>query len=303
MAESRGKPEKENKGGSRSRGGQGTLYVVSTPIGNLEDITLRALRILGQVDLIAAENVRHSRALCTHYGIRTRLTAYNQHNHRAKGPEILYRLKSGWDVALVTSAGTPVISDPGGALVGKALEEDLRVSPVPGPSALTAALAVAGMRTDRFLFLGFLSNRPGKRKRELRRIAEEPFTLVFFEAPHRLGALLRDILDILGDRHAVLLRELTKLYEEGLRGPLSHVMDRLAPEKIKGECTLLVAGSAEIGTEVSMNEEIQRRIEGLLRKGDMSLRDMAECIASEEDLAYRDVYRVCLSAKRRLRGS
>lgn len=220
----------------------GTLYIVSTPIGNLEDITLRALKILKSVDLIAAENVKHSKGLCRHYGIKTRLTSYHQHNRNVKGPELIKRLLSGSDVALVTNAGTPAVSDPGGMLINQVLERNINVSPIPGPSAVIAALSVSGLRVDRFLFIGFLSNKPSRRRKELRNLISEPRTMVFFESPHRIKAMLMDIKEILGDRQIVVLRELTKVYEEIKRGSVSSVLDELEEGKIRGEFTLVVAG-------------------------------------------------------------
>jgi 16S rRNA (cytidine1402-2'-O)-methyltransferase len=221
----------------------GTLYIVSTPIGNLEDITLRALKILKSVDLIAAENVKHSKGLCRHYGIETRLTSYHQHNRNIKGPELIRRLKSGLDIALVTNAGTPAVSDPGGWLINQVLEHNINVSPIPGPSAVMAALSVSGFRVDRFLFIGFLSNKPSRRRKELRNLISEPRTMVFFEAPHRIKAMLMDIKEILGDRQIVVLRELTKVYEEIKRGFVSSILEKLDEGKIRGEFTLVVAGS------------------------------------------------------------
>ncbi len=175
---------------------RGTLYIVSTPIGNLEDITLRALNTLKRVDVIAAEGVRHSMGLCRHYGIKTRLTRYNQHNRKLKGPELIGRLKSGSEIALITNAGTPGVSDPGVSLIRRALEENITVSPIPGPSAVTAALSVSGLPGDRFRFVGFISNRSSRRKKELKDLVSETQTMVFFEAPHRIRAMLVDLMEI-----------------------------------------------------------------------------------------------------------
>ena len=276
----------------------GTLYIVSTPIGNFEDITLRALRILKNVDLIAAESVQHSRGLCRHYGIKKRLISFNQHNQKVKGSEIIRKLKSGFDVALVTNAGTPGVSDPGGFLINRALEDNIKVSPIPGPSAITAAFSVSGMRSDRFLFLGFLSNRSGRRRKDLKELLYQPHTMVFFEAPHRMQAMLRDLMEILGDREVVILRELTKAYEEVIRGSVSSVLGRLKGAKVKGEFTLIVAGSENSEEACPLDEEAQKKIEKLLKEDRMSMRDIATQLSVEEGLAYRNIYKECLSIKR-----
>lgn len=274
--------------------------MVSTPIGNLEDITLRALDILKNVDRIAAESMEHSKRLCQHYGIKTRLVSYHQHNQRRKGPELIRSLKSGLDVALVTNAGTPGVSDPGALLVSKALGEGIKVSPVPGPSAVTTALSVSGLRTDRFLFLGFLSHRSSKRRKELRSLVSEQRTMVFFEAPHRLKAMLVDLKEVLGDRQMVLMREMTKVYEEMIHGAVSGILKQLGPEKIKGEFTLVVTGKEKDGKEGLLDSETRREIERLLKKEDMGVKDIATQISEEKGLSYRTLYRECLSIKREM---
>lgn len=276
----------------------GTLHVVSTPIGNLEDITLRALKVLKDSDLIAAESVRHTKGLCRHYRIDTRLTSYHQHNRKAKGPLLINQLKHGSDIALVTNAGTPAVSDPGTFLIKMALDEEIRVSPVPGPSAVTAALSVSGLRVDQFLFSGFLSSRPGKRKKELKKLILEPRTIVLFEAPHRVQAMLTDLMEILGDRHMVMLRELTKIYEEVNRGPISTILKGLKPEKIKGEFTLLVEGNEAGEADLSPDARTQRRIERLIKENKISIKEIATQISEEQGLPYRTLYRECLSIKK-----
>lgn len=280
-------------------GEYGTLHVVSTPIGNLEDITLRALRILKTVDLIAAESVTHSRGLCRHYDIHTKLVSYNQHNQKVKGPELISKLKAGKHIALVTNAGTPGVSDPGVMLAAQALKENIRVSPVPGPSSVTAALSVSGLRGDKFLFLGFLSPKPGKRRKELETLASENRTMVFFEAPHRLRSMLADLKDMLGNRRIVIVREMTKVYEEAIGSSIAEVLDRLEEDHIKGEFTLVVAGGEGSGNDLRphLTDETEMRIRDLLSDQGLSLRDIAERISSEEGLSYRRVYRACLSLK------
>ena len=276
----------------------GTLFVVSTPLGNLEDITLRALRILKEVELIAAETMEHTRSLCRHYGIATKLTSFNQHNQRTKGPALVEELKSGRRVALVTNAGTPAISDPGVLLVRRALQEGVRVSPVPGPSAVTAAISASGMRADTFLFYGFLPHRSGKRRKALEILRPLPHTLVFFEAPHRLTGMLEDLRDILGDRSMVLHKEMTKLFEGAVEGSVVSVLSRLREEDIRGEYTLVVAGNEKKEKEQTLDEKAQEKIERLLNAGTMSLKDIARKISSETGIEYRRAYKACLSMKR-----
>jgi 16S rRNA (cytidine1402-2'-O)-methyltransferase len=287
---------------ARQKDNKGTLYVVATPIGNLEDITLRALNTLRSVELIAAEGVRHSMALCRHYGIKTRITSYNQHNNKTKSPELIRTLKSGSDVALITNAGTPGVSDPGVSLIGRALEENIAVSPIPGPSAVTAAISASGLPGDRFRFVGFLSNKPGRRKKELERLVSEPQTMVFFEAPHRIRAMLTDLKDTFEGRQIVLAREQTKLHEEVVRGSADFLLERLKGNTLKGEFTLVVSGRGEEKATPSLDEEIKKRIESHLNEGKMSLKDIARHISDEEGLTYRSVYRECLMIKDKIKN-
>ena len=221
---------------------KGTLYIVSTPIGNLEDITLRALRILKEVDLIAAEDTRRTGILLRHFGIQKPLTSYFEGNELKKREWILSRLKQGDRIALVSDAGTPGISDPGFRLIQVAIENLIPIVPIPGPSAVITALSVSGLPTDAFLFKGFLPHKSKKRKDLLKQLEETKETLIFYESPHRLNETLKDILDILGDREIVLTRELTKIYEEILRGKVSEIQHQLAEKKIKGEITLVISG-------------------------------------------------------------
>jgi 16S rRNA (cytidine1402-2'-O)-methyltransferase len=227
---------------SFSNPAQGILYVVSTPIGNLEDITLRALRILKEVVLIAAEDTRHTGLLLKHFGIRTPLTSYFEGNELKKREWILSRLKEGDRIALVSDAGTPGISDPGYRLIKMATENQIPVVPVPGPSAVIAALSVSGLPTDSFLFEGFLPHKSKKRRDLLQQFEEVRETLIFYESPHRLSETLKDLLEILGDREIVLTRELTKVYEEVLRGKVSEIQNQIGERKLKGEMTLVISG-------------------------------------------------------------
>jgi 16S rRNA (cytidine1402-2'-O)-methyltransferase len=224
----------------------GTLYVVATPLGHLEDLTLRALRVLREVSLVACEDTRHTRTLLRAHGIETATTSYFEHNERFKGARILEQLRSGRDVALVSDAGTPGISDPGYRLVRDARTSGIAVVPVPGPSAVTAALSVCGLPTDRFLFIGFLPARPGARRKALEALASERPTLVFFESPVRVVESLSDMLTAFSDRDAFLCREATKAHEECVRAPLSSLRERLAArDSVRGEIVLIVAGAPE----------------------------------------------------------
>jgi 16S rRNA (cytidine1402-2'-O)-methyltransferase len=276
----------------------GTLYVVSTPIGNLEDVTLRALKILKDVDMIAAENTRQTRGFCSHYNIKTRLISYHQHNQRSRGPELIERLKKGSDIALVTSAGTPSISDPGSLLVNMALGNGIRVSPIPGPSAAIAALSVSGLHVDRFLFLGFLSNKTGKRKKELRDLAHEQRCMVFYEAPHRIKAMLKDINEVLGDRYVVILRELTKIYEEIKRGTVSLILKELDDHILKGEFTVVLAGAEKRENEDFVDNKTRDIIKKLLHEDKLGVKQIATRLSKEFSLNYRTVYKEGLIIKK-----
>jgi 16S rRNA (cytidine1402-2'-O)-methyltransferase len=272
----------------------GVLYIVATPIGNLEDITLRALRVLKEVDLIAAEDTRHTQALLHHYGIKTPLTSYHEHNERSKAQDLVERLARGKNIALVSDAGTPVISDPGYRLVVEALQNSIQVIPIPGPSALAAALSVAGLPTDRVAFEGFLPAKKQERKIRLAALQRETRTLVFYEAPHRLKESLDDILCIFGDREIVVARELTKLHEEFLRGAVSDVIERLAERAVKGEVTILVHGSTG-ETEIS-DEQLRAEI-GRLIDGGSGVKEISEALGARYGLAKREVYRLALEVK------
>jgi 16S rRNA (cytidine1402-2'-O)-methyltransferase len=222
--------------------GKGTLYIVSTPIGNMEDITLRALRILKEVDLIAAEDTRRTGLLLKHFGIQASLTSYFEGNELKKREFILAKLKEGKNVALVSDAGTPGISDPGFRLVQLAIQNQIPIVPVPGPSAVITALSVSGLPTDAFLFKGFLPHKSKKRKDLLKELEEVRETLIFYESPHRILETLSDILEILGDREIVLTRELTKVYEEIIRGKVSEILNQVGERTLKGEITLVISG-------------------------------------------------------------
>jgi len=220
----------------------GILYICGTPIGNLEDITLRALKILKEVKLIAAEDTRHTKKLLNHYQINTKVTSYYEYNKFKKATYLVEILKNGQDIALVSDAGMPGISDPGYVLINLALKNNIKIIPVPGVSALITALVVSGLPADKFVFEGFLPRKIKERKRYFKSIENEERTIIFYEAPHRLKRALKDMLDILGERKIVIARELTKRYEEIIRGKLSQVLTEISTKEIKGEITLVVQG-------------------------------------------------------------
>ena len=227
---------------SDARRSTGTLYIVSTPLGNMEDITLRALRILKEVHLVAAEDTRNTGLLLKHHHIETPLTSYFEGNEKKKKDLILSRLQEGSHVALVSDAGTPGISDPGFRLIHLAIENGISVVPVPGPSAVIAALSISGLPTDAFVFRGFLPHKSKKRREILEQLAHVRETVIIYESPHRISETLADIAEILGDRDMVLARELTKVYEEVLRGTVREIQNRIGERKLKGEITLVISG-------------------------------------------------------------
>jgi len=221
---------------------RGILYICGTPIGNLEDITIRALRIFKEVKLIAAEDTRHTKKLLIHYHINTKVTSYHEYNKFKKAPYLVEILKNGQDIALVSDAGMPGISDPGYVLINLALNNNIKIIPIPGVSALITALVVSGLSTDKFVFEGFLPRKIKERKRYFKSIKNEERTIIFYETPHRLKRALKDMLEILGDRKIVIARELTKKYEEIIRGKLTPVLSEMNTKEIKGEITLVVQG-------------------------------------------------------------
>jgi len=231
---------------------EGILYICGTPIGNLEDITLRALKILKKVKLIAAEDTRHTKKLLNHYQINTKVSSYYEYNKFKKAPYLVEILKNGQDIALVSDAGMPGISDPGYVLVNLALKNNIKIIPVPGVSALLTALVVSGLPTDKFVFEGFLPRKIKERKRYFRSIENEERTVIFYETPHRLKRALKDMLEIWGNREIVIARELTKKYEEIIRGKLSQILTEISTMEIKGEITLVVQG----GTKKKGNDTI-----------------------------------------------
>ena len=275
----------------------GVLYIVATPIGNLEDITLRALRILRQVDLIAAEDTRHTRKLLSAHDIHRPLISYHEHNVRTRGPQLIRELMTGKSVALVTDAGTPGISDPGIDLVRLAVSQDIQVSPIPGPSAVTTALTVAGLPIQPFLFLGYPPNRPAARRTFFTNYAHAEETLIFFESPRRLGGCLKDMRKIWGNRRVAVTRELTKIHEEVFRGTLEEAMERW-PGEARGEVTLLVAG-AEKDTS-HLDDSLIEQLRASLTSGDRPLKEIVTEVAQERGISKRLVYQEALKIKKEL---
>jgi len=264
------------------------LYVVATPIGNLEDISLRALRLLKQVELIAAEDTRTTRQLLNAYDIKTPLTSYHEHNKRAKLGYLLDCLKEK-DVALVSEAGMPGLSDPGYELIAAAIEREIPVVPVPGASAVITALVVSGLPAKQFLYLGFLPRRQGAKRRLLRSVANEPRTMIAFEAPHRIFETLNDALEVFGDRKVAVCRELTKVYEEVFRGRLSQAIEHFAQPR--GEFTLVIEGKTKEEPEVS--QQIERQLRRLYRQG-ASAKEAVAQLSEASGVSKKKLYRAWL---------
>ncbi|MCC6347875.1 MAG: 16S rRNA (cytidine(1402)-2'-O)-methyltransferase [Nitrospirales bacterium] len=264
----------------------GTLYIVSTPIGNIEDITLRALRVLKEVDLIAAEDTRHSLKLLHRYGIAKPVISYWSEKEKVRAAQILEKLLSGQSVALVSDAGTPGISDPGAVLIQKAIGEGVPVIPLPGPSAFVAALSVSGLSTEEFTFLGFLPPKTIQRQKKLREIMLEPRTLVFYEAPHRVLDTLSDMRTVFGERPAVVAKEITKMHETVVRGALSGVISSLEAGVIAGEYVIMVEGKRK---ESAGMEEVLGEIRALLRRG-KGRKEAVKQVAEEYGLSRKELY-------------
>ena len=274
----------------------GTLYLVATPIGNLADITHRALQILKDVDLIACEDTRHTRKLLQHYAINTKTVSYHEHNEQQRAAELIEQLKQGRDIAVVSDAGTPSISDPGYRLVRAAIENDIAVVPAPGPSALISALIAAGLPTDEFFFAGFLPARSNARRTRLGQLRSIPGTLIFYEAPHRLAATLTDSLEILGEREAVVARELTKVHEEIRRGRLSELAAHYASrENARGEIVVLIDHNV-IGETVASGESVAALVDRYEEDG-MDHRVALKKAARELGLSRAEAYRKLIAER------
>jgi 16S rRNA (cytidine1402-2'-O)-methyltransferase len=278
----------------------GCLYVVATPIGNLEDISLRALRILKEADVIACEDTRQTMKLLSHFDIKKKLVSYHEHNEITRAPELVIDLEQGAKVALVSDAGTPAISDPGHRLVSLCLRHGIEVVPVPGASAFVAALAASGMAIEEFTFVGFLPARPTERRKALRALADEPRTLIFYEAPHRALDTLEDALEILGNRPAVIARELTKIYEEFLRGHLEDLVANARAKTPRGEITILIGPSDGSGQTAAVAEDasraipIARRVDEIVKERGVDPKVALKQAARERGITRREAYKQLL---------
>lgn len=286
--------EKSSEGGPHHKG---CLYLVATPIGNLEDITVRALRLLGEADLIACEDTRHTTKLLSHYGIRKPTLSYHQHNEAARADELLNRLEEGAQIVLVSDAGMPLISDPGYRLVSLCLERQIPVIPIPGPSAAIAALAASGLPAEEFLFVGFLPARAMARRKALQNLAKENRTLVLYEAPHRLLETLSDALETFGRRPAVVAREMTKVHEEFLRGDLAELLVRLQRQPVRGEITILI-GPPSAGNKKSpalCAFPLGERVEQIMRERQIDRKAALKLAARERGMTKREAYKELFS--------
>jgi 16S rRNA (cytidine1402-2'-O)-methyltransferase len=272
----------------------GCLYLVATPIGNLEDITLRALRVLKEADLIACEDTRQTQKLLQHYAIHKELVSYHAHNELTRAPELVIQLEEGAQVALVSDAGTPVVSDPGHRLVAQCLRHHIPVVPIPGPSAFVAALAASGLPTEEFLFVGFLPSRAGARRKKLETLKSEPRALALYEAPHRLVETLSDAADILGSRHAVVAREITKIHEEFLRGSLAELRDAARKQTPRGEITLLIGPAEEGELQAVPAVSLKQRVEQLEAEAGLDRKAALKMAARERGLGKREAYKQLL---------
>jgi 16S rRNA (cytidine1402-2'-O)-methyltransferase len=270
----------------------GTLYIVSTPIGNLEDITLRAIRVLKEADLIAAEDTRHTKHLLDRYHIETQLTSYHDHNKEEKAPVLVARLLEEKNVALVSDAGTPGISDPGYFLINLAVDQKITVVPIPGATAAIAALSISGLPTDSFVFEGFLPPRHGARLKRLQKLAKEERTIIFYEAPHKIMRTLEDLIEAFGDRRAVVTRELTKIHEETIRGTLSDVLKHLQEGSIKGEFTVIVRGAT--AEPARQDIDAAEYLKNLMLHRGLSKKEAIAAAAEELGLPKKEVYKESL---------
>ena len=273
----------------------GTLYVVATPIGNLSDITLRALEVLRSVDLIAAEDTRVTRNLLAHYDIHTPTTPYHQHSLGRKAEMLIEMLKSGRNIALVSDAGTPGISDPGHEIIARAIAEDIPIVAIPGPNAIVTALVISGLPTRRFAFEGFPPRRSGERKTYFTSLANEQRTMVFYESPHRLLSTLRDMLAVWGDRQMAVIREATKVFEEVYRGTISPAIERFTEVTPRGEFTLVVSGST-VEAERTSAEQMEVALRKLVAEG-FTERDAVHAVSSMCSLPRKEVYQTMLRMK------
>ncbi|HHU69767.1 MAG TPA: 16S rRNA (cytidine(1402)-2'-O)-methyltransferase [Thermoanaerobacterales bacterium] len=278
---------------------KGILYLCATPIGNLEDITLRALRVLKEVDLIAAEDTRNTIKLLNYYDIKTPITSYHEHNKIEKGDKLIELLKSGKDIAVVSDAGTPGISDPGTDLVKKAVSENINVDIIPGASACISALTVSGLSTDRFVFEGFLPKNKKEKEVLLEKLRRETRTIILYEAPHRLAASLRTILKILGNREIAVVRELTKMYQEVFRGNMKEAIEKFNTDKPRGEFTLVIAGNEEVENNDANKWEglsVEEHILMYMKSG-KSKKEAVKLTARDRGIPKNKVYKSSITIK------
>jgi 16S rRNA (cytidine1402-2'-O)-methyltransferase len=282
----------------------GTLYIVATPIGNLEDITQRALRVLGEVDIVACEDTRRTRVLLNHFGIKTKTISYHEHNERERAEQICKLLVSGKHVALVSDAGTPLINDPGFRVINAAIELDLPVVPIPGPAAFVSALVASGLPSDQFFFAGFPPARANARRVKLEELSAIPATLIFYEAPHRIAATLKDALEVLGNRQAAVARELTKIHEEIVRGSLSHLIERFGNGlPVRGEIVLVISGAAvdggaPTGETAPASRRLIERVNELETEG-LEAKAALKKAARELGMKRAEAYRLVVAEKNR----
>ncbi|UCD32343.1 MAG: 16S rRNA (cytidine(1402)-2'-O)-methyltransferase [Desulfobacterales bacterium] len=277
----------------------GALYIVATPIGNRDDITIRALNILAQVDLIAAEDTRRTGKLLAHHQIKGHLLSYHEHNEKKRTPDLVNKLKTGSSIALVSDAGTPSVSDPGYRLVKEAIANNIKVIPIPGVSAVITALSAAGIATDAFVFVGFFAKKKAKRLKQLQALVDEPRTIVLYESPKRILTFLKEIKTVMGNRYGVLCREMTKLHEEFIRGPVSEIISELSSRStIKGECTLLLTGRTD-EREPSL-ESVRNELRKAFKETDGTLSEIAKTVAKKCGLPRNTVYDEALKLKHKI---
>ncbi len=275
----------------------GTLYIVATPLGNLEDITLRAIRVLKGVNLVAAEDTRRTRKLLNYYQIETHTISYHAHNQAVRGPELIEKMREGQKIALVSDAGTPGFSDPGAMLVAQAWEAGLKVEAVPGPAAGVAVLSMSGFPGD-VTFLGFPPRRPGKRREFFQGLVREPRVLILYESPQRLAGTISEMAGYFADRHVLVVRELTKVFEEAWRGPMAEVAEQLADRAIKGECTMVLSCPAKLREE---EVDLAAQLIDMARESNLAGRRLTELVAQATGLSKNRVYKAYLELKKQQR--
>lgn len=283
---------RETRGTSAGPIAMGTLYIVATPIGNLEDITLRALRILKEADLIACEDTRYTAKLLSRYGIETARESYHKFNEASRTPRLIGMLREGKNIALVSDSGTPLVSDPGYELVSRCREEGIQVVPVPGPSAAIAALSASGLPAETFFFAGFLPPRASARKKRLEELSAVPATLILYEAPHRFLSSLEDMAAVLGARKASIARELTKIHEEFLHGTLPELVESVrARPAFQGEITVVIEPGQAVETAVSWPHSIKDHVEQEMKAGGLARNEALKAVARKRGISRREAYR------------